>query len=112
LNRGCSASSRNGKLISLRSSTFASKLACFDAMDVNQSAMGFPARPGRVDPMMMPRTCFASVHRPARFNNHSHAKEELFDYIEVFYNQQRRHSALDYVSPAEYERAARLRQAA
>jgi putative transposase len=48
----------------------------------------------------------------AGFNTHPHAKEELFDYIEVFYNRQRRHSALDYVSPAEYERAARLRQAA
>jgi putative transposase len=48
----------------------------------------------------------------ARFNNHAHAKDELFDYIEVFYNQQRRHSALDYVSPAEFERAARLRYAA
>ena len=32
------------------------------------------------------------------------AKEQLFDYIEVFYNQQRRHSAIDYVSPARYER--------
>ena len=31
-------------------------------------------------------------------------KEQLFDYIEVFYNQRRRHSTLDYVSPARYER--------
>ena len=48
----------------------------------------------------------------ARFNNHAHAKDELFDYIEVFYNQQRRHSALGYVSPAEFERAGRSRMAA
>ena len=48
----------------------------------------------------------------SHFNNHAHAKEELFDYIEIFYNQQRRHSALDYVSPAEYEKASQLRQAA
>lgn len=33
------------------------------------------------------------------------AKEQLFEYIEVFYNQRRRHSALDYLSPARYERA-------
>jgi transposase InsO family protein len=31
-------------------------------------------------------------------------RHQLFDYIEVFYNQRRRHSALDYVSPARYER--------
>jgi putative transposase len=39
-----------------------------------------------------------------RFINHSFAKHEVFDYIEVFYNQQRLHSSLGYVSPAEYEK--------
>jgi putative transposase len=38
------------------------------------------------------------------FESIGHGKEQLFDYIEVFYNQRRRHSALDYVSPARYER--------
>jgi len=47
-----------------------------------------------------------------RFATHSEAKDKLFDYIEVFYNQQRRHSAIGYVSPAEFERAARERQVA
>jgi putative transposase len=42
-----------------------------------------------------------------RFESYAIAKEQLFDYIEVFYNQQRRHSAIDYVSPAEYEKARR-----
>jgi len=28
----------------------------------------------------------------------------VFDYIETFYNRRRRHSALDYHSPADYER--------
>jgi transposase InsO family protein len=32
-------------------------------------------------------------------------KAELFDYVELFYNQQRRHSSLSYASPAEHERA-------
>ena len=32
------------------------------------------------------------------------AKTELFDYIEVFYNQRRRHSTLGQISPAEFER--------
>jgi putative transposase len=31
------------------------------------------------------------------------AKESLFKYIEVFYNHQRRHASLGYVSPAAYE---------
>jgi transposase InsO family protein len=32
------------------------------------------------------------------------AKQSLFEYIEVFYNRQRRHSYLGYISPVEYER--------
>lgn len=38
------------------------------------------------------------------FESIAHGKEQLFDYIEVFYNRRRRHSALDYLSPARYER--------
>ena len=38
------------------------------------------------------------------FESIAHGKEQLFDYIEVFYNQKRRHSTLDYLSPARYER--------
>jgi putative transposase len=41
------------------------------------------------------------------FETFAEAKEKLFDYIEVFYNQRRRHSSLDYVSPAQYEENAR-----
>ena len=41
-----------------------------------------------------------------RFETAGHAKEQLFDYIEVFYNQQRMHSAIGYASPAEFERCA------
>ena len=35
-------------------------------------------------------------------------KSAVFEYIEVFYNRLRRHSALGYVSPAEFERNAAL----
>ena len=41
-----------------------------------------------------------------RFESCGHAKMELFDYIEVFYNQRRRHSTIGHVSPAEFERRA------
>jgi transposase InsO family protein len=40
------------------------------------------------------------------FESHGDAKMELFDYIEVFYNQRRRHSTLGQISPAAYERRA------
>ncbi len=43
-----------------------------------------------------------------RFASNDVAHREVFDYIEVFYNQQRRHSALGYMNPAEYERSARM----
>jgi putative transposase len=39
-----------------------------------------------------------------RFPSCGEAKRELFDYIEVFYNQRRRHSTLGQISPAEFEK--------
>ena len=36
------------------------------------------------------------------------ARQSLFEYIEVFYNRQRRHSYLGYASLSEYEREAPL----
>ena len=47
-----------------------------------------------------------------RFETHADAKAKLFEYIEAFYNQERRHSTLGYVSPGEFERAARMTEAA
>ena len=40
------------------------------------------------------------------FESHGAAKHELFEYIEVFYNQRRRHSTLGQISPAAFERQA------
>jgi transposase InsO family protein len=40
------------------------------------------------------------------FTTRQQARSELFEYIEVFYNRQRRHSTLGYLSPVEYERVA------
>jgi transposase InsO family protein len=41
-----------------------------------------------------------------KFDSCGEAKMELFDYIEVFYNQRRRHSTIGYLSPAAFERQA------
>jgi putative transposase len=38
------------------------------------------------------------------FRTHLEARTALFEYIEIFYNRQRRHSALGYLSPDAYER--------
>ena len=38
-----------------------------------------------------------------RYATRVEARSDIFEYVEVFYNQQRRHSALGYLSPAEYE---------
>ena len=58
-------------------------------------------------------SCFSTIKAELadRFNSCSEAKWELFDYIEVFYNQRRRHSTIGQISPAAFERA-RATQAA
>lgn len=38
-----------------------------------------------------------------RFATRAEARSAIFEYIEVFYNRQRRHSTLDYLSPANFE---------
>jgi len=50
---------------------------------------------------------FASLKKElvhdADFATRQVARAALVEYIEVFYNGQRRHSSLGYLSPAEYE---------
>lgn len=38
------------------------------------------------------------------WHTHEEARRAIFDYIEVWYNRQRRHSSLGYKSPAEFEK--------
>jgi putative transposase len=42
------------------------------------------------------------------FPSRAAARQAIFEYIEIGYNRQRRHSALGYLSPAEFEHRARL----
>jgi transposase InsO family protein len=37
------------------------------------------------------------------FNSQSQARNEIFDYIEAFYNRQRSHSSLGFLSPVDFE---------
>ena len=59
---------------------------------------------------------FASLKRElegceAGFETHRNARSEIFEYIEIFYNRERRHSALGYLSPERFERTALKRAA-
>ena len=49
------------------------------------------------------------------FNNYKtreEAKKDIFDYIEIFYNNKRRHSYLGNISPKGYEKLWKLQKAA
>ena len=54
-------------------------------------------------------SCFSTIKAELadRFDTCGEAKTELFEYLEVFYNQRRRHSTIGQISPAAYERRAR-----
>ena len=41
---------------------------------------------------------------PNQIRTRKQAREMIFDYVEVFYNRLRKHSALGYLSPVEYEK--------
>jgi putative transposase len=40
-----------------------------------------------------------------RFSSRDEARAAIFDYVELFYNRQRAHATLEFVSPMEYERS-------
>ena len=37
------------------------------------------------------------------YQNRDEARKSIFEYIEIFYNRQRRHSTLGYLSPVNFE---------
>lgn len=43
------------------------------------------------------------IHR-CNFRSRASARQKIFEYVEVFYNRKRRHSALGYQTPVEYYR--------
>jgi putative transposase len=44
------------------------------------------------------------------YETREQAKHSIFEYIEIFYNNQRRHSFLDYASPSEFEKGYQIQQ--
>ncbi len=43
-----------------------------------------------------------------RYETRNEARGSIFEYVEVFYNRERRHSALNYKSPIDFERLAEV----
>lgn len=43
-----------------------------------------------------------------RFLTHDEARAAVFEWLEVVYNRRRRHSALGYLSPQDYERSSTI----
>ena len=53
---------------------------------------------------------FGTLKRELVYHRHyatrAEAKQDIFEYIEVFYNRQRQHSTLGYHAPVEFEARA------
>jgi Integrase core domain len=78
-----------------------------DVLEANGITCSMSRRGNCYDNAVM-ESFFSSVKSEVadRFDSCGEAKMELFDYIEVFYNQRRRHSTLGQISPAAFERRA------
>jgi putative transposase len=44
------------------------------------------------------------------YETYEEGKNDVFKYVEVFYNRKRRHASLGYVSPAVYEEMYEMKQ--
>ena len=90
-------SDRGGQYLS---AAYVGRLAAHQA----RSSVG---RPGTCWDNALAESFFATLktellHR-AVWPTRQHARTAIFQYVEGFYNRQRRHSALGFLSPAEYE---------
>ena len=43
-----------------------------------------------------------------RYRTRAEARQDIFHYIEIFYNRKRRHSAIGYMSPAQFEQSLKM----
>ena len=81
-----------------------------DVLDTHGITCSMSRRGNCYDNAVM-ESFFSTVKSELRehFESNGEAKMELFDYIEVFYNQRRRHSTLGQISPAPLSGAQRRR---
>lgn len=124
---GWAVSAINDRHLALRALEMALKRRCPEAGLLHHSDQGSPyasedyqdvlekqgitcsmSRRGNCHDNAVMESFFSTVKSELadRFPSCGEAKMELFDYIEVFYNQRRRHSTIGQVSPATFERRA------
>jgi putative transposase len=124
---GWSVSAINDNHLALKALAMALKRRCHDAGLLHHSDQGCTyasedyqrvlttagitcgmSRRGNCDDNAVVEAFFSSLKSKLadRFDTCGEAKMELFDYIEVFYNQRRRHSTLGQISPAAFEKRA------
>ena len=124
---GWAVSAVNDRHLAMRALAMALKRRCPDAGLLHHSDQGSPYASEDYQTMLETRGITCSMSRRGncydnavmesffstvkselrdRFDSNGEAKMELFDYIEVFYNQRRRHSTLGQISPAAFERRA------
>jgi transposase InsO family protein len=95
-----------------------SQYACGDYQQVLAAAglVGSMSRRGNCWDNAVAESFFATIKvelvHDATWATRAAARAELFEYIEVFYNGQRRHSSLGYLSPRAFERQRAERRAA
>jgi len=69
------------------------------------------SRPGQCWDNAVAESWFAALKNELIYRNvwatRAEARRAVFEYIEVFYNRRRRHSSLNYLSPASYEATRR-----
>jgi transposase InsO family protein len=91
-----------------RGSQYASGL--FQAELARMRARGSMSRKGDCWDNAVVESFFSSLKRELMdeniFETREVARQAVFEFIEVFYNRQRRHSTLGYLTPHEFERQA------
>jgi putative transposase len=122
---GWSLSARNDRHLVMRALDMALRRRCPDAGLIHHSDQGSPYASEDYRNLLIAHGITCSMSRRGncydnaameswfstfkselgeRFDSDAIAQEQILDYIEAFYNTTRRHSALDYTSPAKYER--------
>ena len=67
---------------------------------------------GRICREFFFKTLKYELNMPHRFESYEQARAAIFEFIEIWYNRKRLHSALDYQSPMQVEQNLKRKQAA